>query len=88
MTRPPIIISNGGVASELAKDLTSKIEGMEAYQVIKRNVDAMNERVEKDDFSQPHPVAKSLGSKGKARIIWRMSDEETKYKDEVDHDAS
>ncbi|MCK4825130.1 hypothetical protein KA005_55795 [bacterium] len=76
MAKPPIIISNGGIAEELAKGLKPATGDNEkdAWKIIMRNVKELNQRKAKGESS--YPVAKSLSEEhGEARIIWRLSDE-------------
>jgi len=75
MARPPIIISNGGIAEELARGLepATGVRG-EAWEIIMRNVEGLNQRV--NGKKRPYPVAMSLfEERSEARIIWRLSDE-------------
>jgi len=77
MARPPIIISNGGIAEELANGLVPGPGENEkqAWKIIMRNVKDLNKRAKDED--QPFPVAKSLSDEpDKAKIIWRLSNEE------------
>ena len=77
MARPPIIISNGGIAEELARGLEPGPGENEkqAWKIIMSNVENLNKRAK--DEKPPFPVAKSLSDKhGEARIIWRLSNEQ------------
>ena len=76
MPIPPIIISNGGIAEELARGLEpgSGEKEKQAWKIIMRNVKELNQRAIKEE--PPFPVAKSLhGNYPEARIIWRLSNE-------------
>ena len=80
MAKPPIIISNGGIAEELAKDLRPADPNdprKEAYKIILDNVEKMNDLVSgKNSGNLPLPVAMSLSEQhGPARIYWRLSNE-------------
>ncbi len=75
MAKPPIIISNGGIAEELARGLEPATgEKGEAWEIILNNVDRINKRV-KTKGPQPRPVAMSLDYPADARIYWRLEDE-------------
>ncbi len=78
MAKPPIIISNGGMASELARGLVpGPGENRKAEKIILENVKELNERVTGNNpGNKPLPVAMSLAEQsGAARIYWRLSDE-------------
>lgn len=77
MAKPPIIISNGGVAEELARGLVpgSDEKGKQAWEIILDNVDRINKRVRTKGLG-PKPVAMSLESPADARIYWRLEDED------------
>ncbi len=87
MAKPPIIISNGGIAEELARGLEpgSGENEKQAWKIIMRNVKDLNKKATDDD--PPFPVAKSLkGGKTDPGIIWRLSDED-KHTRETGADA-
>ena len=65
MSRPPIIISNGGVISELAKD----IDDTDAFQKIKDNMDRINE----SEMTDGMVIVK--GGKESPCIYWRLKGE-------------
>jgi len=75
--KPPIIISNGGMASELTKGLVAEEAGKRPDQIIMENVRNLNLRVTgANPDNEPLPVAVSLAEEsGQARILWRLSTE-------------
>jgi len=76
MAKPPIIISNGGIAGELARGLEpgSGENEKHAWKIIMRNVKELNQRAIDEEI--PFPVAKSLHEDHpEAKIIWRLSNE-------------
>lgn len=77
MAKAPIIISNGGIAEELAKGLVpaTGVRG-KAEEIILRNVEELNERMNKKKTLGPRPVAMSLEYPARARIYWRLDNEE------------
>jgi len=76
MARPPIIISNGGIAGELARGLEPATgEKGEAWEIILGNVNRINKRY-KTKGPEPKPVAMSLDSPADARIYWRLENED------------
>ena len=78
MAKPPIIISNGGIASELTKGLVAEDgEKRPVVQIIMDNVRDLNSRVTgANPKNEPLPVAMSLADhSGPARIYWRLSNE-------------
>lgn len=95
MARPPIIISNGGVASELVKGL-QPVPGktQTAEEIILENVAELNRRC--TDPNHPHfdnpPLARSLRGgrnkpgKNQEKIYWRLL-EENEHRREVGLDA-
>jgi len=87
MARPPIIISNGGIAEELARGLEPGPGENEkqAWKIIMRNVKELNKRAIKEE--RPFPVAKSLHKDNdEAKIIWRLTGE-NKHPHETGADA-
>lgn len=76
MAKPPVIISNGGIAEELARGLEPATgEKGKAWEIILGNVDRINKRY-KTKGPEPKPVAMSLDSPADARIYWRLDYEE------------
>jgi len=77
MARPPIIISNGGIAEELARGLEpgSGEKGKQAWEIILDNVERINKRY-KTKGPEPKPVAMSLENYKDARIYWRLENED------------
>ena len=79
MARPPIVISNGGIADALAEGLIpgddkSAQTPSAAALIILANVNGLNGRGPTDN----PPVAKSLSGsnkKSEPRIYWRLEDE-------------
>ncbi len=86
MAKPPIIISNGGVAEELARGLEPAAgEKGEAWEIIMRNVKKLNKKA--TDKEPVFPVAKRLGGGPlDPGIIWRLSNE-NKHPQETGVDA-
>ena len=89
MATPPIIISNGGVAEELAVGLkpTDPNEKREAWKIILDNVDRLNQKATNN--AADRPVARRLRQPDPARsprIYWRLANE-NKHSDETDADA-
>ena len=77
MARPPVVISNGGVASALTKGLIPATRGIKptkkeqeaTVKVIMKNLKALNARKSNNN----PPVAKSLkGSSKEPKIYWRL----------------
>ena len=81
MHKPPIIISNGGMASALTKGLVPADGQGTADQIIMANVKELNERVTSGNpGNEPLPVAMSLAQQSSpARILWRLSNEEENH---------
>ncbi len=81
MARPPIVISNGGMASYLTTDLVPKEgDSRNAVEIILENVATMNER---GSGSDP-PVAKTLSGRNRdnnPRIYWRFEDDTASNKE-------
>jgi len=87
MAKPPIIISNGGIAEELAKGLVPGPGENEkqAWKIIMRNVKELNKKA--TDRKPVFPVAKSLkGGDTDPGIIWRLSNED-EHTQEIGEDA-
>ena len=81
MARPPIVISNGGMASALTQGLKPEDpnDSRSADQIILENVETMNAR---GPGSDP-PVAKTLSGRNRdnnPRIYWRFEMEESYQK--------
>lgn len=82
MAKPPVIISNGGIAEELAKGLipASGENEKKAWKIIMRNVKELNEKAVHD--IDPFPVARSLhGDPEDPAILWRLSNEKEHLKE-------
>ena len=76
MAKPPVIISNGGIAEELAKGLEPGSGEKEklAWKIILRNVNNLNQRAINEEA--PFPVARSLEDNfPDAKIYWRLSND-------------
>ena len=77
---PPVIISNGGVAEELAKDLApaDPRDRRLAYQIIMDNIRELNKRCQ--DTTDPlRPVGRKINPAKKparsTRVYWRLANE-------------
>ena len=80
MARPPIIISNGGIASELTRNLRPAAdEKRTAIQIIVDNVTELNARITgTNPNNKPRPLARRLrgfGRNNDSRIYWRLENE-------------
>ncbi|MCH8069955.1 MAG: hypothetical protein IID16_11920 [Candidatus Marinimicrobia bacterium] len=83
MARPPIIISNGGIASELTRNLRPAAdEKRTAIQIIVDNVTELNARITSaNPNKEPIPTARTLrgggtpASKNEAKIYWRLEND-------------
>lgn len=80
MARPPIIISNGGIASELIKNLRPAAnEKRTALQIIVDNVTELNARINgSNPKNNPRPLARRLRGfdrNNDPRIYWRLENE-------------
>ncbi len=77
MARPPIVISNGGIAEALTIDLVPKTgDSRSVEKIIMDNVANLNLR--QPGSQPPAPVAKSLSGSNKnsePRIYWRLEGE-------------
>ena len=71
MSRPPIIISNGGLAGELAKGLATGTSGK-----IKKNVDELNEDTYKENKGRKASASWICCADPKVpKIIWHLKGE-------------
>ena len=87
MARPPIVISNGGMAESLAYGLkvADSTDTREPYEIILANVENMNKPGAKNNGLGP-PVAKSLSGRNRdnsPRIYWRFEMEDEYPKNAV-----
>ena len=74
MARPPIIISNGGIAGELAKGLGEGASGN-----IKKNVDELNEDTYKENKDRKASASWiCCANPDVPRIIWHLKGENLK----------
>ena len=85
MAQPPIIISNGGMASALTEGLVPKNNpNGDPADVIMANVRKLNQKARED--ASDRPVAGMLKAGKDAKVLWRLANEKDRYKNDEDRE--